>query len=129
MATRSMRQPPGRGPAGQPLSSFASGEEAATIFRITEEAEEDAALLSYLEARGLQPGAAVVVRASSDVVDAITVDGPRGSATLGLRPASLVLALPGKADPALFQLVPSPGRRAAEASARGTPESQRQDAF
>jgi hypothetical protein len=41
------------------------------------------------------------------VVDAITVDGPRGSATLGLRPASLILALPGAADPALFHRLPT----------------------
>jgi DtxR family Mn-dependent transcriptional regulator len=95
-----------RRPPGQPLSSFASGAEA-TIYRITEEAEEDEALLSYLEARALQPGAPVVVRASSGVVDAITVDGPRGSATLGLRPASLILALPGAADPALFHRLPT----------------------
>jgi hypothetical protein len=30
---------------------------AATVYRITEEAEEDAGLLSYLEARALTPGA------------------------------------------------------------------------
>ena len=94
-------------PPGVPLSAFASGSEA-TIYRITEEAEEDGALLSYLDARGLRPGAPVVVRASSEVVDTITVDGPRGSATFGTRPASLILALPGTADPTLFHRLPSP---------------------
>ena len=96
-----------RRPAGIPLSQFGSGSEA-TIYRITEEAEEDEGLLSYLDARGLRPGTVVTVRASSDVVDAITVEGPRGSATLGLRPASLIRALPGKADDGLFHRLPSP---------------------
>ena len=94
-----------RRPAGTPLSEFASGSEA-TIYRITEEAEEDEGLLSYLDARGLRPGAVVTVRASSDVVDAITVDGPRGAATLGVRPASLIRALPGRADASLFHRLP-----------------------
>jgi DtxR family transcriptional regulator, Mn-dependent transcriptional regulator len=94
-------------PPGIPLSTFPSGSEA-TIYRITEEAEEDAALLSYLDARGLRPGAAVVVKASSDVVDTITVDGPRGSATFGMRPASLIFALPGSADEELFHRLPRP---------------------
>ena len=95
-----------RRPPGSPLSSLKSGEKA-TIYRITEEAEEDAGLLSYLEARGLRPGAEIVVQASSASLDAITLTGPRGSATLGLRPASLILVLPGKADPNLFHRLPS----------------------
>src|SRR5262249_33302598 len=49
-----------RRPAGVPLSTLASGA-TATIYRITEEAEEDAALLSYLEARGLRPGAEITI--------------------------------------------------------------------
>ncbi len=44
-----------RRPAGVPLSEMEAGAPA-TIFRITEEAEEDAGLLSYLEARALTPG-------------------------------------------------------------------------
>lgn len=94
-----------RRPAGGPLSSLASGDRA-TIYRITEEAEEDAGLLSYLEARGLRPGAAVLVLARSESLDSLTLDGPHGRATLGLRPASLILVLPGEADPALFHRVP-----------------------
>ena len=35
------------------------------------------------------------------------LDGPRGRATLGLRPAALVRVLPGIADPALFHVVPA----------------------
>jgi DtxR family transcriptional regulator, Mn-dependent transcriptional regulator len=92
-------------PTGVPLSTLGSGEEA-TILRITEEAEEDPALLSYLEARGLRPGARIVVRSSSDSLEAITLEGERGTATLGLRPAALIHVLPGAADPSLFHRPP-----------------------
>ena len=101
-----------RRPAGVPMSTLSSGDRA-TIYRITEEAEEDPALLSYLEARGLRPGASIAVLASSEPLDSITVDGPRGSATLGLRPASLVRVLPGTADPALFHRIPPIGSESA----------------
>jgi DtxR family Mn-dependent transcriptional regulator len=94
-----------RRPAGVPLSTLASGARA-TIYRITEEAEEDPALLSYLEARGLRPGAPIAVHANSEPLDSMTLEGPRGSATLGLRPAALIRVLPGTADPALFHHLP-----------------------
>jgi DtxR family Mn-dependent transcriptional regulator len=95
-----------RRPAGVALSEMEAGA-AATIYRITEEAEEDAGLLSYLEARALTPGAHVTILARSESLDSLTLDGPRGRATLGLRPAALVRVLPGEADPALFHRVPS----------------------
>jgi DtxR family transcriptional regulator, Mn-dependent transcriptional regulator len=94
-----------RRPPGTPLSQLESGTKA-TVYRITEEAEEDPALLSYLEARALTPGAHVTILARSESLDSITLEGPRGRATLGLRPASLVRVLPGEADPALFHRVP-----------------------
>jgi len=94
-----------RRPAGVALSSLGSGDHA-TIYRITEEAEEDAALLSYLEARGLRPGASVIVKSISDSLEAVTLEGPRGLATLGLRPAALIQVLPGEADPKLFHRLP-----------------------
>ena len=97
-----------RRPAGVPLATVGAGERA-TIYRITEEAEEDKALLSYLEARGLRPGAPVTVLARSESLDSLTLDGPLGRATLGLRPAALVRVLPGTADPALFHRVPGRG--------------------
>jgi DtxR family Mn-dependent transcriptional regulator len=103
-----------RRPSGELLSSTASGERV-TIYRITEEAEEDAGLLSYLEARGLTPGARVTVLASSESTDSVTLEGPIGRATLGLRPAALIRVLPGDADPALFHRVPA---RAASAASR-----------
>lgn len=97
-------------PEGRPLSDVDSGERV-TIYRITEEAEEDTALLSYLEARGLRPGAHVTVLARSEATDSLTLDGPLGRATLGLRPAGMIRALSGDPDPALFHRVPSAAGR------------------
>ncbi len=97
-----------RRPAGAPLCDLESGTRA-VIYRITEEAEEDEGLVSYLEARGLLPGARVTVLARSLSTDSVTVEGPIGRATMGLRPASLILVLPPDADPELFHRVPRPG--------------------
>jgi DtxR family Mn-dependent transcriptional regulator len=94
-----------RRPAGVPLSTVPAGE-VATIYRVTEEAEEDPALLSYLEARGLRPGAPITILARSESLDSLTLDGPLGRATLGLRPAALIRVLQGEPDPALFHHVP-----------------------
>jgi DtxR family Mn-dependent transcriptional regulator len=95
-----------RRPPGVPLSEVPAGERA-TVYRITEEAEEDAALLSYLEARGLRPGAHISILARSESLDSLTLEGPIGRATLGLRPAALIRVIPGDADPALFHKVPA----------------------
>jgi DtxR family Mn-dependent transcriptional regulator len=94
-----------RRPAGERLADTTAGDRV-TIYRITEEAEEDPGLLSYLEARGLRPGVHVTVLARSESLDSLTLDGPLGRATLGLRPAGLVRVLPGTADPSLFHRVP-----------------------
>jgi DtxR family Mn-dependent transcriptional regulator len=99
-----------RRPPGTRLSGCEAGDRA-TIYRITEEAEEDPGLLSYLEARALLPGAHVTVLARSESLDSMTIDGPRGRATLGLRPAALIRVLPGEADPALFHRVPGTAAR------------------
>ncbi|MBI3750597.1 MAG: metal-dependent transcriptional regulator [Chloroflexi bacterium] len=98
-----------RRPAGVPLSTIPAGERA-TIYRVTEEAEEDSGLLGYLEARGLRPGAAVAILARSESLDSLTLDGPLGRATLGLRPASLIRVLRGDVDAALFHRVNVSGR-------------------
>ncbi|MGZ6341243.1 MAG: metal-dependent transcriptional regulator [Candidatus Limnocylindrales bacterium] len=100
-----------RRPPGELLSGQEAGTRA-TVYRITEDAEDDPALLSYLEARALLPGAAIHVLARSESLDSITLEGPRGRATLGLRPAALIRVLPGTADPTLFHHVPA---RAAQA--------------
>ena len=94
-----------RRPSGTPLSQLESGTRA-TVLRITEEAEEDAGLLSYLEARALTPGAPITILARSESLDSLTLEGPRGRATLGLRPAALIRVLEGDADQALFHVVP-----------------------
>ena len=108
-----------RRPPGIRLSETAAGDQV-TIYRITEEAEEDPGLLSYLEARGLRPGILVTILARSESLDSLTLDGPLGRATLGLRPAALVRVLPGAADPALFHRVPqAPERGAGELFRRG----------
>lgn len=96
-----------RRPTGVPLSELESGSRA-TVLRITEEAEEDAGLLSYLEARALTPGAHISILARSESLDSLTLDGPLGRATLGLRPAALIRVLPGEADASLFHKVPAP---------------------
>jgi hypothetical protein len=48
----------------------------------------------------------VTVLARSDSTDSLTLEGPLGRATLGLRPASLIRVLAGEPDPALFHKVP-----------------------
>lgn len=97
-------------PAGIRLSEAEAGGEV-TIYRITEEAEEDAELLVYLERAGLVPGAVAHVLEVSTSRDTLTLDGPRGRSMLGLRPADLIRVLPGRADPSLFHQVPEALRR------------------
>ena len=92
-------------PAGIRLSEAQAGDEI-TIFRITEEAEEDVDLLSYLEQHRLVPGTVARVTERSSGRDSISLDGPNGNSTLGLRPASLIRVLPGRADPSLFHKPP-----------------------
>ena len=94
-----------RRPAGVSLASLEAGD-VATVYRITETAEEDPALLSYLEARALTPGVRIEILARSASLDAVTLEGPIGRATLGLRPASLIRVLRGEPDPSLFHRVP-----------------------
>jgi len=92
-------------PAGIPLSEAESDSDI-TILRISEEAEEDAGLLVYLEEQGLTPGVRAHVAQVSQSRDSVTIDGPNGQSSMGLRPASLIRVLPGDADPALFHQVP-----------------------
>ncbi|HEX5465950.1 MAG TPA: metal-dependent transcriptional regulator [Candidatus Limnocylindrales bacterium] len=93
-------------PRGVPLSEVKAGEDI-TIYRITERAEEDKELLHYLEEQALVPGAQASVVEVSVGLDALTLEGPRGRSSMGLRPASLIRVLPGQADPALFHKVPA----------------------
>ncbi len=93
-------------PRGVPLSEVEAGSEV-TIYRITEEAEEDVELLSYLERHQLVPGTVARVTDVSHGRDSIALEGPTGQSTMGLRPAALIRVLPGRADPALFHRLPS----------------------
>ena len=95
-----------RRPKGESLAALEAGE-AATIYRVTEAAEADAALLGYLEARGLVPGAKITVLSRSTSLDSLTLDGPIGKASLGLRPAGLVQVMRGAVDAALFHQIPA----------------------
>lgn len=94
-----------RRPPGTRLSDAAAGDEV-TIYRITEEAEEDADLLSYLEGQQLVPGTVARIVEVSTSRDAIVIDGPAGRSTMGLRPAALIRVLPGRADESLFHRMP-----------------------
>ena len=117
-ATRSTPRPPASGRRARRSARSRRGQRA-TIYRITEEAEEDAGLLSYLEARALTPGARVTVLARERI--ARLADARRPARPGDARPPArcAVHVLPGDADPALFHKVPAPltrteGRRAGE---------------
>ena len=92
-------------PPASPSSEVASDSDI-TILRISEEAEEDAELLVYLEQQGLMPGVRAHVAHVSQSRDSVTIDGPKGQSSMGLRPASLIRVLLGDADPSLFHQVP-----------------------
>jgi DtxR family Mn-dependent transcriptional regulator len=101
-------------PAGIPLSGAAEGGQA-TILRVTEEAEEDARLLTFLQEHGLRPGTVVDVLEVAEHLGTIRlrVEGAAGDVTLGLAAAAKIRALPGRADPGLFHRVPEHARLAA----------------
>jgi hypothetical protein len=64
------------------------------------------AILCELESLAVFPCALIAVLARSESLDSITLDGPRGRATLGLRPAGMVRAIRGQPEPGLFHQVP-----------------------
>jgi len=94
-----------RRPRGIPLSEATPGSDV-TILRITEEAEEDRDLLVHLESQAFFPGTLVHVEDVSPALESVTVAGPRGRTTIGLRPARLIRVLPGQPDANLFHTVP-----------------------
>ena len=99
-------------PAGMPLSEAGAGEEV-TILRVTEEAEEDARLLTFLQDHDVRPGSVFVVHEVADHIGTMTLEGRAGEVTLGLTAAAKLRALPGRADPDLFHRVPERARLAA----------------
>ena len=104
-------------PAGLPLSEAPQGSEV-TILRVTEEAEEDARLLTFLQENGVRPGNAFEVVDVADHIGTMTLRradrGPDDGheVTIGLVAAAKLRALPGRADASLFHRVPERARLA-----------------
>jgi DtxR family Mn-dependent transcriptional regulator len=109
-------------PAGMPLSQASAGDEV-TILRVTEEAEEDARLLTFLQEHHVRPGTVFGVREVAEHIGTMTLTGPAGEVTLGLTAAAKLRALPGRADAALFHRVPERARLASAGAGAAAPGS------
>jgi DtxR family transcriptional regulator, Mn-dependent transcriptional regulator len=101
-------------PDGEPLSSARQGSEV-TILRVTEEAEEDARLLTFLQENSVRPGSVLRVTEVAEHLGTMTLKGNGPPVTLGLVAAAKIRVLPGRADPGLFHRVPERARLAAAA--------------
>lgn len=105
-------------PAGIPLSDAREAADV-TILRVTEEAEEDARLLTFLQENGVRPGNVFAVVTVADHIGTMTLRRVAGGAqdghevTIGLVAAAKLRVLEGRADPALFHRVPERARLAA----------------
>jgi Mn-dependent DtxR family transcriptional regulator len=105
-------------PAGIRLSEAREGTDV-TLLRVTEEAEEDARLLTFLQENGVRPGNMFEVVAVADHIGTMTLRRTNGGAqdghevTIGLVAAAKLRVLEGRADPALFHRVPERARLAA----------------
>lgn len=102
-------------PAGIRLSEASAGEEI-TILRVTEEAEEDARLLTFLQENDVRPGSVFAVVDVAGHIGTMTLqraDQPgAGNVTIGLVAADKIRVLPGRADRGLFHQVPERARLA-----------------
>jgi DtxR family Mn-dependent transcriptional regulator len=105
-------------PEGSRLSA-AEAESEVTILRVTEEAEEDDRLLTFLQENGVRPGHVFEVTEVAEHIGTMTMRRVGGGAedghevTLGLTAAAKLRMLPGRADPSLFHSVPERARLAA----------------
>ncbi len=105
-------------PAGLRLSEARPGSDV-TILRVTEEAEEDARLLTFLQQNGVRPGHVFEVVEVAEHIGTMTLRrsaaGPEDGheVTIGLVAAAKLRMLDGRADPALFHRVPERARLAA----------------
>jgi DtxR family transcriptional regulator, Mn-dependent transcriptional regulator len=105
-------------PAGIRLSDARAAADV-TILRVTEEAEEDARLLTFLQENGVRPGNVFEVVTVADHIGTMTLRRVIGGAqdghevTIGLVAAAKLRVLEGRADPALFHRVPERARLAA----------------
>jgi DtxR family Mn-dependent transcriptional regulator len=105
-------------PAGLRLSEAEAGTDV-TILRVTEEAEEDARLLTFLQANGVRPGHVFEVVDVAEHIGTMTLRRVAAGAedghevTIGLVAAAKLRMLPGRADQGLFHRVPERARLAA----------------
>ena len=105
-------------PAGVPLSTAQAGTDV-TILRVTEEAEEDARLLTFLQENSVRPGHVFQVVEVADHIGTMTLRRVAAGAddghevTLGLSAAAKLRMLEGRADQTLFHRVPERARLAA----------------
>src|SRR5438045_4688641 len=74
-----------------PLDEARAGDRL-VIQRITEEAEEDANLMKYLQDHGIEPGARVTVREANSFNATVVLDGPDGAVSLGFGVAARLRA-------------------------------------
>jgi DtxR family transcriptional regulator, Mn-dependent transcriptional regulator len=105
-------------PAGIGMSAAPAGS-TITVLRVTEEAEEDARLLTFLQENGVRPGHAFEVVDVAEHIGTMTLRRVDGGAkgghevTIGLAAAAKLRVLDGRADPELFHHVPERARLAA----------------
>jgi DtxR family Mn-dependent transcriptional regulator len=101
-------------PAGIRMSEAQQGDRI-TVLRVTEEAEEDARLLTFLEENEIRPGSVFDVVDVADHIGTMTLRRDGREVTVGLVAAAKLRVLPGEADRALFHEVPERARLAAAA--------------
>ncbi len=105
-------------PAGVALSEARAGSDV-TILRVTEEAEEDARLLTFLQENGVRPGHVFEVVDVAQHIGTMTLRRSAGGArdghevTIGLGAAAKLRILEGRVDQGLFHRVPERARLAA----------------
>nr|MBA2263965.1 ferrous iron transport protein A [Chloroflexota bacterium] len=105
-------------PPGMAMSDAQPGTEI-TVLRVTEEAEEDARLLSFLQENGVRPGHVFEVVEVAGHIGTMTLRRAAGGGqdghevTIGLVAAAKLRVLDGRADPSLFHRVPERARLAA----------------
>ena len=107
-------------PEGGRMSDAAEGD-MITVLRVTEEAEEDARLLTFLQENGIRPGHVFEVVDVADHIGTMTLRRADTGAsdshevTIGLVAAAKLRVLDGRADPSLFHRVPERARLGATA--------------
>ena len=105
-------------PSGMRMSDAVGGS-TITVLRVTEEAEEDARLLTFLQENGVRPGHVFRVVEVAEHIGTMTLrrldEGTVAGhvVTIGLVAAAKLRVLDGRADPGLFHRVPDRARLSA----------------